>query len=123
MSEKPRKKIILPSTDLIVQIANEFSKIIQELLTEEQLEQVNNENRELGYDSFICQTGDHCDSNMAMDEAFKKCGIEEEFASEDEILVSHHASIWNCSWQTAKENEFKGTVKSSDVRRQSYDVE
>tara|TARA_R100001594_G_scaffold774_8_gene3163 strand:- start:235 stop:609 length:375 start_codon:yes stop_codon:yes gene_type:complete len=118
-----RKKIIVQSTDLEVQIANEFSKIIREWFTQEELEKINKENRERRYDNLLCATQDYSDANMAMDEAMEKCNVPRPSFSENDIDDADYCHLWGKAWQLSKEDEFKGTVKSSSSHRESYDVE
>ena len=109
-----RKKIIVQSTDLEVQIANEFSKIIRDWFTQEELDKINRENRERGYDNLICSTQDYSDANMAMDEAMEKCNVPMPSFYDTDIksgvsshaLIEEHCDLWNRAWQISKEDEF-----------------
>tara|TARA_R100001594_G_scaffold95351_1_gene129652 strand:- start:306 stop:734 length:429 start_codon:yes stop_codon:yes gene_type:complete len=100
--------------DLIKNISNEFSKIIREWFTQEELDKINKENRERGYDNLICSTHDYSDANMAMDEAMEKCNVPRPSFCENDIenglssdtLIEEYGDLWGKAWQLSKENEF-----------------
>jgi len=47
-----------------------------------------------------CASGDFCDSNMAMDEAFQSFGVE------IDIQDDAQTALWNAAWDMAKANDF-----------------
>jgi hypothetical protein len=75
------------------------------------MHQVNRKNEQTLYSDAFCATGDICDSNMAMDQAFEDLKVEvfEEVNGEsrmrDEVLV-----LWNAAWAEAKKNHFRRTL-------------
>ena len=93
-------------------LAIEFSNVLKSWLTPEQMAEINILNE--GYkitNPNCCATGDFCDSNMAMDEAFTKImGREFTFNSDEEPeleqLATEDQALWNESWGIAKENKF-----------------
>tara|TARA_R100000664_G_scaffold18461_1_gene27524 strand:+ start:135 stop:545 length:411 start_codon:yes stop_codon:yes gene_type:complete len=91
---------------LIKNISNEFSKIIREWFTHEELEKINKENRERGYDNLICSTHDYSDANMAMDEAMEKCNVPRPSFCENDIDDGNYCYLWGKAWQLSKETEF-----------------
>jgi hypothetical protein len=99
------------------QIAKEFSKVITSWLGEETMMKVIQENHDHIGTQFegCCATGNHCDSNLAMLEAFENIlgrelhlqydadgnESEEQFA-----LYSADCDLWNSSWDIAKKNNY-----------------
>lgn len=83
-------------------LAREFSAILKTWLTPDEQKQVIERNA--GYVGTeyenCCATGDFCDSNMAMDEALQKHGIECD--PQDDA----QAALWNEAWAIAKQNGF-----------------
>ena len=62
-------------------------------------------------DPMICHSGDYCDSNMAMYEAFVINGIDP--LETDDGMSQEHTDLWNEAWDLAKKNLFytEPTVK------------
>jgi hypothetical protein len=98
-------------------VAKEFSRIVTEWLGKETMLKVIRENQEhVGtmYED-CCATGNYCDSNMAMLEAFENTlgrefqvsyGINGE--ENLETLKAHDADceLWNTAWDMAKKNRY-----------------
>lgn len=86
-------------------LANAFSTVIREWLTEKELNQVRDLNAV--NDVGICSTGDYCDSNMAMMEAFQRLfGRDPDFL-ELGLDTSDDRDLWNDAWWLARNNEFR----------------
>lgn len=85
------------------EIAKLFSSILKQWLNAEQLEELV-ELTKVETDPSICHSGDYCDSNMAMYEAFITLGImtEDDSMGESEPLTN----LWNECWDLAKANLF-----------------
>jgi len=81
-------------------LASAFSAIIQEWLTADQLDAVNAANV-VNYGTPVCATGDYCDSNVAMSEAF-----ENEMGREVDMESDADVSLWNEAWEVAKDHNF-----------------
>ena len=99
------------------QVAAEFSKVIREWLTPQQVYQVNKTNRENGYTDATCATGDYCDSNMAMDQALSELGVEvfEDIpGTEDHQMKDSVLALWHEAWSMAKKNEFRRELVLTD---------
>ena len=100
------------------QLSLEFSKIIREWLTPEELVKVNKLNRTNpeALSGSICHTHDFCDANQAMIDAMELCGIEWIFAPEtrdpdyDNVSQSkdRQGQMIDRAWNLAKANGFKG---------------
>ena len=82
------------------QLAKEFSKVLSEWLTADQMREVIARNAVEPNDQ-ICASHDFCDANMAMLEAFERCGLGEADPSDDATL-----NLWNRVWDLAKATEF-----------------
>jgi hypothetical protein len=107
-----------PSAEVV---AKEFAKILRDWLTPEEMKQVVDYPKSPDADPAVCLSGDFCDSNMAMDEAFKNVAPEfyaEAWNKRDRYLKSGDPAedaaeswskmndIWNEAWTLAKENNF-----------------
>lgn len=89
----------LPTPD---RVAREFCRVIRQWLTPAQLRAVIKTNRERR-DS-TCATGDYCDSNMAMSEAFARVWGQPE--SRIDVGNQHSVAVWNRAWDMAKAADF-----------------
>lgn len=79
-------------------LAKEFSRIINNWLTPEQLAEANRLNTTPEYTTnSLCATHNYCDSNQAMLDALKAFGVEWESDNND---------LCNAAWALAKESEF-----------------
>lgn len=84
----------------ITLLSAEFSKVIREWLTEEELQKAIELNNSEKYKN-CCATHDFCDPNEAMLQAFEKVqGRELNFQSEEDSILVDQA------WTKAKENKF-----------------
>lgn len=100
-------------------ISSKFSETLHQWLGEETMRKVVELNRSyIGTkDEGCCASGDFCDSNMAMLEAFELVlGREFIYSYEDEtgeespeLFAKHEAdcNLWNTAWAVAKKKEFK----------------
>lgn len=82
-------------------LASEFSRVIRETLSEEQLNECRRRNH-LQMDRSICHTHDFCDANMAMAEAWENlssvpCGAD----CPDGVNAA-----WSAAWDFAKRHNF-----------------
>lgn len=94
------------------QLAIQFSTILKEWLTLEQMQQIVSRNKETQLTNpGVCATHDFCDANMAMNEAFEKVmGREFTFNSDEEPELEEQAendsNLFNEAWSIAKKNNF-----------------
>ena len=100
-------------------VAAMFSAVLREWLTDEEMDEVVLHNANELKDSDCCASHDFCDANMAMDEAFKQCGLRTNIdfpgweayadgghpADESEIIAA--GKLWNDAWTLAKANNFR----------------
>lgn len=83
-------------------ISAEFSKILNNWLTPEEIEGVNLKNKTDEYiKQGFCATHEHCDPNEAMIQALSKYGFE--FDPQDERQMK----LINKAWALSKQREFK----------------
>jgi hypothetical protein len=99
-------------------IANEFSRILQSWLTEDEMSLLRSDTARLlvGHPDHarICHSHDYCDANEAMCQAFKNV-VEREcwWPSDvdegncDEADVDNDFALWDKAWGIAKQAEFK----------------
>jgi hypothetical protein len=86
----------------IEKVAREFSRILREWLTPEEMNVVLAEN-EHETNSGICHTHDYCDANEAMLEAIKKITGR----NADQVLDDlANDNIWSDAWVLAEKNSF-----------------
>ena len=98
-------------------IARQFSIILREWLTPQQIDEVNRLNTpEIINKSGICHSHDFCDANEAMGEAFRAVIRREADLRSDEDLA-----IWSNAWRTAKYGMFFPSPEPIDGRN-AYDV-
>lgn len=92
----------LPETLLAVS----FSCVIREWLTAEELEEANVRNMDENNPS-VCWTHQHCDANMAMDEAFRTVALPPAVDLEDGT-EEHERScrLWSAAWERARGAQF-----------------
>lgn len=87
-------------------IAREFSKLLRQELSDEDMETVNYRN-EHEYDDSCCATHDFCDANMVMDQAFKSVmGYSPLGLALDSAARMEAMELWNAAWDVAKERKF-----------------
>jgi hypothetical protein len=79
-------------------IAREFSRIIRDWLTPEQLASVIASNSD---DKSTCDTHDFCDANMAMDPAFNVV-----MGRSPAVQSNNDCATWGKAWDIAKANDF-----------------
>jgi len=105
------------NSKVVETLAREFSKEITEWLGVATMRKVILENESHKGTSYedCCATGNYCDSNMAMNEAFERVlGREFNFSYlEDgtetpEQLKKHEedTDLWNSAWDMAKKNKY-----------------
>ncbi|URA06992.1 hypothetical protein P9A47_gp24 [Xanthomonas phage Elanor] len=81
-------------------LANEFLRILKEVLGEEDYAKVVALNSvELNPD--VCNSGDFCDSNMVMDAAFRTFGVDP-CPDLEEGMTDEVCALWNTAWDRAK---------------------
>lgn len=96
-------------------LANEFSKVLREWLTEQEMEIVRERNHEeeLKENKYsICHSHDFCDANEAMIQAMKNLDIDWIFADEDPEAKEIQTDLINKAWNRAKANDFKEIGKN-----------
>lgn len=85
----------------IIELANEFSRIVKRDLSDKLFE-INLRNKEQSYIlSNCCATHDFCDANELMAEAFKTV-----VGTEIDLQNDVHLDLWNNAWNIAKQAEF-----------------
>lgn len=80
-------------------IAATFSRNLREMLTEDEMTEVIERNREL-IDSTSCASHDFCDANEPMAEAFGAAGID------FDVSDDRHLALWGQAWEIAVRAEF-----------------
>lgn len=91
----------MKTSQFLYRISEEFSNILNEWLSEAEMEIVIERNKTPDYKG-MCATHDFCDPNEAMIQAFEKVmGVVPEPTNEA------HSEIINEAWDIAKEQEFK----------------
>ncbi len=96
-------------------VAAQFCAVLREWLTPEQLAEAVRLNAERNDGS--CATHDYCDANMAMDEAFARCGgpratdtgrdLEEGEDRQLACMSDECLAVWEAAWSLAKQAGFK----------------
>lgn len=80
-----------------------FSKILNEWLTQEEITSINQLNSTQEYlESDSCASHEFCDSNQAMVEAFEKV-----YNREPDTRIDSDVEIINQAWAISKQNQFK----------------
>lgn len=89
----------------VEEIARAFCAVLSEWLTEAQMSEVRRLNTDPKY-AGCCASHNFCDANEAMDEAFRRCGVEvleTGIPDTDWPLMSQEATdLWNTAWSMAK---------------------
>lgn len=94
-----------PDTAEQAKLAAAFATVLHEWLTPAQMRAVVERN-ELMEDDVCCASGDFCDSNMAMDEAFTKTQGREIELGEGTRQSRADVALWNGAWAIAKRMNF-----------------
>ena len=86
------------------QLAAEFSRILNNFLTPDQITEINRLNTTPDYQNGSCATHNFCDPNQAMIDAWEfLTGEEMELSASDEKMIE----LTGRAWQIARENGFK----------------
>jgi hypothetical protein len=93
-------------------LAVDFTRGLNEYLTEEQMAEVIKRNETAEYQDGSCATHDFCDANVMMLEAFENVlGREFVFADEDdphsEAQNTIDTMLWSAAWEIARNHKFK----------------
>ena len=89
-------------------LAKEFARVLRSWLNDDQWESMLRLNKK-GRSPLICHSHDFCDANMAMDEAFKNLGVDQETQWGDDWASNEEASaLWNKAWDIAKTKHLGG---------------
>lgn len=91
-------------------LAHEFSRILRDWLTEEEIEQVIERNAEVD-DPAVCASHDFCDANMAMYEAFENI-----MGHPIDPQKKADASVWDKAWNMAKASDFAVGPRANPAR-------
>lgn len=91
-------------------LANKFSEVLQEWLTDDMIQEINRRN-DLEPNENICHSHDFCDANEAMLEAMDRLDIDWIFA--DEEGKGKQTDLLNKAWDRAKANNFKQINKEN----------
>jgi len=81
-------------------LANQFSHLIREWFTDEELREAVERNKTIG--PLSCATHDFCDANEAMAEAWEIV-----FRSEINCEDERQCELWGQAWDLAKDAEFR----------------
>lgn len=82
------------------ELAHEFSRILRDWLTEDEIEQVIERNAEVD-DPAVCASHDFCDANMAMYEAFERV-----MGHPIDTRKKADVAVWDKAWNMAKASDF-----------------
>lgn len=95
----PRQRMN-PKNGSVPELAHEFSRVLREYLTEDEMEQVIERNAEFD-DPAICASHDFCDANMAMNEAFENI-----MGHPIDTRKKADLAILDKAWNMAKASDF-----------------
>lgn len=84
--------------DIAIQIANRFAAILREWLTPTEWTAMLSANA-TETDPGVCHSHDHCDANMAMDRAFRDCGLAALLDSDQ--MSEDTCRLWSTAWRDA----------------------
>lgn len=117
-SKIPRGQIkaLLSDEKSVEKLAKKFSALLKVAIGDKKMQKVVADNSKEKEDSGICHSGDYCDSNMVMDDAFKsalKLDLSNDWPyfpgrgldkpnSDEGLLIQ----LWNKAWNLAKKNHF-----------------
>lgn len=96
---------------LTTALSKEFSKVLRECLTQNQMDMVIELNR-CETDPMVCHSHDFCDANMVMLEAAENLNITSivdavnGVHSEEAEEVAGHV-LWSAAWNLAKRSDFQ----------------
>lgn len=93
-------KRILVTTQNVNKLALEFSKVLYKWLGTIQMEEINSINKKAKYKG--CATGDYCDSNQAMIDAWEKLWGKCEYSATKVWM----GNLMDKAWEVAKINSF-----------------
>lgn len=82
------------------ELAHEFSRVLREWLTDDEMEQVIERNAEVD-DPRVCASHDFCDANMAMYEAFERV-----MGHPIDTRKKADVAMWDKAWNMAKASDF-----------------
>lgn len=89
-----------------IAIANEFSRILREWLTADQMEAINKSNHESNFEGG-CASHEYCDPNEAMLEAFEiATGNPWDFDG-NESVRNAEMELMNSAWDLAMKNNYQ----------------
>jgi hypothetical protein len=94
----------------VPELAHEFSRILRDWLTEDEIEQVIERNAEFD-DPAVCASHDFCDANMAMYEAFENI-----MGHPIDTRKKADASVWDKAWNMAKASNFAVGPRANPAR-------
>ena len=95
------------SAYLTTRLANEFSKVMRDWLSDEEMAKVLERNAKEDNPG-VCHSHDFCDANMAMLEAFGNLSLHAPCDLTDDT-PEHEAACrqWSGAWAIAQKNQFK----------------
>lgn len=95
----PRQRMN-PKNGSVPELAHEFSRVLREWLTDDEMAQVIERNAEVD-DPAICASHDFCDANMAMYEAFERV-----MGHPIDTRKKADLAVWDKAWNMAKASDF-----------------
>jgi len=111
------KGVLRPEPRTARALAHEFSRILRDWLTEDEIEQVIERNAEVD-DPAICASHDFCDANMAMYEAFENI-----MGHPVDTQSRADAGTWDKAWTMAKESHFAVGPRANPPRGSTQEEE
>ena len=91
-------------------LAHEFSRILRDWLTEDEIKQVIERNAEFD-DPAVCASHDFCDANMAMYEAFENI-----MGHPIDTRKKADVAMWDKAWNMAKASDFAVGPRANPAR-------
>ena len=93
------------TTPTAQEVAREYSKVLRDWLSEEEMAEVIRLNKAQANPS-VCHSHDFCDANMAMQEAFRNLKTTTPFDASGDDEEAQVTELWNEAWDIAKKSEF-----------------
>lgn len=95
----PRQRMN-PKNGSVPELSHEFSRVLREWLTDDEMAQVIERNAEVD-DPRVCASHDFCDANMAMYEAFERV-----MGHPIDTRKKADVAMWDKAWNMAKASDF-----------------
>lgn len=86
---------------LVQRVGDAFAAVLKGWLSRADFREMRERNA-AETDASVCHSHDHCDANMAMDEALRGCGFAAMLDAGDLASKEENAHLWNSAWDYAK---------------------